>query len=168
MFYLKEDEREFHHWLRQYPESVFDIMTICHYPRLRDEMDTARLEAYSLLEPCEVLTKEEWVKGGLTPWVNEVSEMEVGVVHVDGTQEEEVIIEVEKLEEPLHFKTTSTGILVGHDVKDYPKDPPDWYRNTEEQTHVTDGDWKYVDVTLKSGKVRHMKMGSKLGGNSSM
>ena len=77
-----------------------------------------------------------------TPWVDEVGEMEVGVVHVDGTQEEEAIIEVEKLEEPLHFKMTSTGISVGHDVKDYPKVPPDWYRNTEEQTHVTDGDWK--------------------------
>ena len=53
-----------------------------------------------MLESCEVLTEEEWVKGGLTPWVDEVR---VGVVHVDGIQEEEVIIEVEKLEEPLHF-----------------------------------------------------------------
>lgn len=162
-FYLQEDQGEFHHWLRQYPESVFDTMTICHYPRLQDETDSARLEAYSVLEPCEVLTEEEWVKGGLTPWTDEVGEMEVGVVHVDGTQEEDAIIEVEKLEEPLHFKTTSTGILVGHDVKDYPKVPPDWYRNTEEQTHVTEGDWKYVDVKLKNGKVRPMKMGSKLG-----
>ena len=89
--------------------------------------------------------------------------MEVGVVHVDGTQEDEAVIEIDKLEEPLHFKTTSTGSLVGHDVKDYPKVPPDWYRNTEEQTHVTEGDWKYVDVTLKSGKVRQMKMGCKFG-----
>ena len=75
-------------------------MTICHYPRLHDKMDSARLEAYSLLELCEVLTEEEWVKGGLTRWVDEVGEMEVGVVHVDGTQEKEAIIEVEKLEEP--------------------------------------------------------------------
>ena len=89
--------------------------------------------------------------------------MEVGVVHVDGTQEEETRIELEKLEEPLQFQTTSTGILVGHDVKDYPKVPPDWYRNTEEQPHVTKGDWKYVDVTLKSRNVRQMKMGSMLG-----
>ena len=138
-------------------------MTICHYPCLQDEMDSARLEAYSLLEPCEVLTEEEWVKGGFTPWVDEVGEMEVGVVHVDGIQKEEAIIEVGKLEEPLHFMTTSTGILVGHDVKDYPKDPPDWYRNTEELTRATEGDWKYVDVTLKSGKVRQIKMGSILG-----
>ena len=149
--------------MRQYPESIFDTMTICHYPRLQDEMDSARLEAYSLLEPCEVLTEDEWVKGGLTPWIDDVGEIEVGVVHVDGTQEEEAIIGVEKLEEPLHFKTTSTGILVGHDVKDYPKVPLDWYRNTEEQTHVTEEEWKYVDATFKSGKVRHMKMGSKLG-----
>ena len=66
--------------------------------------------------------------------------VEVRMVHVDGTQEEEAIIEMDKLEEPLHFKTTSTGILVGHDVKDYPQVPPDWYQNTEEQTHVTEGD----------------------------
>ena len=89
--------------------------------------------------------------------------MEVGAVHVDGTHKEEAIIEMDKLEEPLYFKTTSTGILVGHDVKDYLKVPPDWYRNAEEQTHVTEGDWNYVDVTLKSGNVRQMKMGSKLG-----
>ena len=131
-FYLQEDQGEFQHWLRQYPEWIFDTMTICHYPRLQDERDSARLEAYFLLKQCEVLTEEEWVERGLTPWVDEVGEMEVRVIHMDGTQKEEAIIEVGKLEEPLHFKTTSTGILVGHDVKYYPKVPPDWYRNTEE------------------------------------
>ena len=59
-----------------------------------------------------------------------------------------------KLEELLHFITTSTRIVVGHDVKDYPNVPPDWHRNTEEQTHVSEGDWKYVDVKMKNGKVR--------------
>ena len=101
-----------------------------------------------------MLTEEEWVKGGLTPWVDEIGKMGVGAVHVDGTEAEQTIIEVEKLEEPLYFKTTSIGILLGHDVKDYPKVPPDWYWNTKEQTHITEGDWKYVDVTLKSGKIR--------------
>ena len=109
-----------------------------------------------------MLTGEEWIKGGLTPWIDEVREMKVVVVQVDGTQKEEAIIEVEKLGEPLHFKTISTGILVGHDVKDYLKVHPDWYKNTQEQTHVTNEDWKYVDVTLKSGKVRQMNMGYKL------
>ena len=87
-----------------------------------------------MLEPCEVLTEEEWVKGGLTPWVEEVGKVEVGAVHVDGTQKEEAIMEMDKLEEPLHFKTTSTSIMVGHDVKDYPKVPSYWYRNTAKQT----------------------------------
>ena len=109
-----------------------------------------------------MLTGEEWIKGGLTPWIDEVREMKVVVVQVDGTQKEEAIIEVEKLGEPLHFKTISIGILVGHDVKDYLKVHPDWYKNTQEQTHVTNEDWKYVDVTLKSGKVRQMNMGYKL------
>ena len=108
------------------------------------------------------LRKRNGFKEDLCPG-REVGEVEIGVDHVDGTQEEEAIIEKEKLEEPLHFKTISTGILVGHDVKDYPKVPPDWYKNTEEQTYVTEGDWKYVDITLKSGKVWQMKMASKLG-----
>ena len=82
---------------------------------------------------------------------------------MDGTQNKEAMLKLENLEEPLHFKTTSAGIVVGHNVKDYHKVPPDWYRNTEEQTHVTEEDWKYVDVKMKNGKVRQMKMGSKLG-----
>ena len=162
-FYLQRDQGEFRHWLRKYPKLIFDVMVTDHYPRLQDKVDNSRIEVYSLLEPCEVLTKEEWVQGRLTPWKNEVGEVEIGVVHMDGTQEEEAILELEKLEEPLDFKTTSTGILVAHDVKDYPKVPPDWYRNIEEKTHVTEGDWKYVDVKLKSCKVKQMKMGSKLG-----
>ena len=32
----------------------------------------------------------------------------VSLVHVDGAQDEEAILELSKLEEPLHFKTTST------------------------------------------------------------
>ena len=98
----------------------------------------------------------------MTPWVDEVGEVEIGMVHMDGIQKEEAVPELEKLEEALHFKTTSTGTLVGHDVKDYPKVLPDWYKNTEEQTHLTEGDWKYVDVKLKSSKIRQMKMEYKL------
>ena len=41
-----------------------------------------------------MLTGEEWIKGGLTPWIDEVREMKVVVVQVDGTQKEEAIIEV--------------------------------------------------------------------------
>ena len=29
--------------------------------------------------------------------------------------------------------------------------PADWYRNKDEQAHVTEADWKYVDVTTKNG-----------------
>ena len=63
----------------------------------------------------------------------------MSLIHVDGTQDDEEMLEITKLEEPLHFKTTSTGIIAGHDVKDYPNVPSDWYRNTEEQTRVTEG-----------------------------
>ena len=44
-------------------------------------------------------------------------------MHVDGTQYVEVLGDSALLEEPLHFKTTSTGIVVGEDVKDYSKSP---------------------------------------------
>ncbi len=37
-------------------------------------------------ESCEVHIKEEWLQGGLTPWVDGVEEVDVGVVYVDGTQ----------------------------------------------------------------------------------
>ena len=30
----------------------------------------------------------------------------MGLVHVDGTQDEEALLDAPKLEEPLHFKTT--------------------------------------------------------------
>ena len=50
------------------------------------------------------------------------------------------MLELSKLEEPLHFKTTSMDIIVGHDVKDYPNVPSNWYRNTEDQTHVVEED----------------------------
>ena len=66
----------------------------------------------------------------MTPWVDVVEECGIGLVYVDGTQYVEVLGDSALLEKPLHFKTTSTGIVVGEDVKDYPKVPPDWYRNT--------------------------------------
>jgi hypothetical protein len=44
------------------------------------------------------------------------------------------------VEEPLHFKTTSTEIMAGQDVKDYPKVPSDWYKNKVEQTYVSEAD----------------------------
>ena len=47
-------------------------------------------------------------------------------------------------------------------MKDNPNVPPDWYRNTDDQIRVVEVDWNNVDVKLKNGKVRQMKMGSKL------
>jgi hypothetical protein len=91
--------------------------------------------------------------------MDSVDEGDVSLVHVDETQDEEAIIEASRLEEPLHFKTTSTGIMPSQDVRDYPKVPPDWYRNKDEQTHVLEADWRYMDVKLKNDKVQQMKIG---------
>ena len=153
-FYDHGDDGEYVQWLREYPESEYDIMTISRYSCLTDDILNARSQEYSLLEHCKVLTEEEWILGGLTSRVDSVDDGEVNLVHVDGTQDDEAIVEPSKLEEPLHFKTTSTGIVVGHDVKDYSDVPADWYRNKDEQTHVAEKDWRYVDVKLKNGKVR--------------
>lgn len=57
-------------------------------------------------------------------------------VEVDGTLEIEVLLDKSLLENPLHFKTTSTGMMVDDDVKDYSHVPPDWYRNTTEQSAI--------------------------------
>ena len=86
----------------------------------------------------------------------------MSVVHVNGIQDKEAIIGTARLEKILHFKTTSRGIMAGQDVKDYPKVHPDWYRNKDEQSHVSEANWRYVDVKTKNGKVRQTTMGSKL------
>ena len=114
------------------------------------------------LEPCKVLTEEEWLQGGLTPWVDEVTEGEVLTMHVDGTQEVEILPDKSFAENPLHFKTTSTGIIVGEDVKDYPNVPADWYRNTTKQSHVDKEDWNHVEIKTKTGEMRQMRMGVQL------
>ena len=88
---------------------------------------------------------------GLILWVNSIKKRDVSLVHVDGTQDEEAIMEAEKLEEPSHFKTTSTGIVVGSGVKDYPKVPADWYKNKDEQVYITEADCNYVDVPIRVG-----------------
>ena len=153
-FYHWSDNGNYAQWLKDYPDSVCDVMVTSHHEYLRDDVDSSKMEEYASLEPCEVLTEEEWLQGGLTPWVDGIEECSVGLVHIDGTKDKEAIFEAAKLKEPLHFKTTSTSILVDQDVKDYPKVPPDWYKNTMEQTHVSKVDWKYVDVKTKNGKVR--------------
>ena len=101
------------------------------------------------LEPCELLTEEEWVQEGLTPWIDDVEVSDMNLVHIDGTQDEEAMLKLSKLEEPLHLKTTFTGIIIGRDVRNYPNVPLDWYKNTEDQTRVVEEDWKYVDVKSK-------------------
>ena len=87
----------------------------------------------------------------MTPCVDSVEESDINLVHVDGTQEKDAIMEIEKLEEHLLFKTTSTEIVVGQDVKDYSHVPTDWYKNKDEQVDVMETRYNYVDVPIKLG-----------------
>ena len=88
-----------------------------------------------------------------------MAEVDAFAVEVDGTLEIEVLPDKSLLEKPLHFKTTSTGITVGEDVKDYPYVPPNWYWNTTEQSHVSDNDWKHMEVKTRTVEVRKMRVG---------
>ena len=136
-FYNQDVDGDFLHWSRQYTESISDIMMMTHSCIHQDRVSS---EDYLSIELCEVLTEEEWVKGGLTPWLDDIELSDVSLVHVDGTQDEEAMLKLSKLEPALHFKTTSTGIIVGHDVKDYPNVPNDWFRETEEQIRMVEED----------------------------
>ena len=122
--------------MKDHPNSASDVMTISHISREEWE----RRQATRDWKPCEVLTEGEWLQGRLTPWVDDVTEVDAFAVEVDGRLEIEVLTDKSLLEKPLHFKTTATGITVGEDVKDYQHVPPDWYRNTIEQSHVSDND----------------------------
>ena len=150
-FYHHEDDGEYAQWLKEYPESEFDILATSHHPCLSDERLSSRSEDYLSLELCEVLTEEEWILGGSTPWVDSVDEGEINAIHVDGTQDDEVILKASKLEEPLHLKTTSTEIIVGQDVKDYPNVSADWYESDDDQTHSSEEETHYFDAPIGVG-----------------
>ena len=112
--YQWTDDGEYEQWLKDHPNFASDVMTILHVSRV----EWKRRQVTRDWEPCEVMTEEEWLQGGLTPWVDDVVKMDAFAVEVDGTLEVEVLPDKSLLEKPLHFKTTSTGITVGEDVKD--------------------------------------------------
>jgi hypothetical protein len=64
-FYHWGDNGEYAQWLKDYPESEYHVMVTSYHPCLNDKRLSSRSEKYSLLKPCEVLTEEEWIRGGL-------------------------------------------------------------------------------------------------------
>ena len=62
-FYHCEDDGDYAKWLKEYLHSEFDVMVTSHHACLSDDILRSRSGDYSLLEPCEVLTKEEWILG---------------------------------------------------------------------------------------------------------
>ena len=57
-FYHYGDDGDYAQWLREYPESEFDVMVTSHQLELGDKILNASLEECSSLEPYEVLTEE--------------------------------------------------------------------------------------------------------------
>ena len=152
------DDDEYERWLQEHPDFASDVMAISHIHR----KEWGKSEATQRLEPCEILIEEEWVQGGLTPWIDDVREEEALAVNVDGTHDVKILLDGSLLENPLHFKIASMGIMIGKDVKDYPHVPADWYRNTTEQSHVTEAYWKHLEARTKKGEVMKMRVGSQL------
>ena len=56
-FYNQEDDEELAHWLRQYPESICDVMMMFHHDILRDARSSSKGDNYLALDPCEGLTE---------------------------------------------------------------------------------------------------------------
>lgn len=52
--------------------------------------------------------------------------------------------------------------MIAKDVKNYTQVPTNWYKNTMEESHVAETDWKYVELGINIGKIKHLKMNSKL------
>jgi hypothetical protein len=78
----------------------YDVMVTSHHPCLNNERLNSKREEYFLLEPCEIFTEKEYIKGGLTRWVDSVDEGDVNLVYVNETQYKEAIMEASRLEEP--------------------------------------------------------------------
>jgi hypothetical protein len=89
-------------------------------------------------------------------------------LEIDGTQVgdlaaclEEAII-ANDLPPPLHFRRTSEGIQVGHDLPIYPPVPNDWYHGPTYPVHVPPADWKEVNIAPLEKEPKIIKMGTQL------
>ena len=87
-FYNQADDGKFGHCLRQYPESICDVMMASHHETLQDDRVSSKEEKYLSVVPCEVLTNKECVKGRVTPWIDNVEISNVSFVHVDENTQE--------------------------------------------------------------------------------
>ena len=96
--YHLSDNGEYARWLKDYPDSICDVMVTSHLECLKEGRNVLRKEERSLLEPCEVLTEEDWLHGGLTSWVDGIEKCSVGLVQIDGTQDLEGLCDAALLE----------------------------------------------------------------------
>lgn len=62
--------------------------------------------------------------------LDSIAQEDVFAVHIDNIQNLEVLLDSTPLENPLHLKTMTIGIIVEEDVKDYPHVLPNWYCDT--------------------------------------
>lgn len=116
------DDRQYARWLHEQPNLGVDVIMIS-YHSLRGNIRKKNKEGAHTVEQCELLEEDDWVRGGLTLLFDDVAKENVFAIKVDGTQELDVLPDNTPLENLLHFKTTSIGIKVGENVKDYCRAP---------------------------------------------
>ena len=65
--YQWADDGEYEQWLKEHSNSSNDVMVISHVRRVKWE----RSQVARNWKPFEVLTEDDWLQGGLTPWVDD-------------------------------------------------------------------------------------------------
>ena len=61
IFYHWSDDGEYANWLKEYPDSMCDVMVTSHHECLRVGSNNSGNVELALVEPSEILIEEEWL-----------------------------------------------------------------------------------------------------------
>lgn len=126
------------------------------------ESNSKATESVNVLEGIATRQNGE-VNHDLATLVDNIVYEDVYQLQKDGTQLDDIdILMDQELVLTLRFKITSSGIMVGSEVPQYPSISRDWYRGPIEQSHVHHQDWKELDVSHPHEIPRFIKMGVQL------
>ena len=98
---------------------------------------------------------------------NEILAQDVFKLEIDGTQQEDwdslmEEIVIEDLPPPLHFRRTTDGIQIGHDLPIYPLVLNDCYHGPTKTIDVQPSKWKEINLAPFDEEPRMIKLGSHL------
>jgi hypothetical protein len=175
-------------WLADYPHSD-DELTVRFIEAIKFSTEGERTEVGSTKDPLHLHFEDQklYLEDTTQPFIEileeellgdevqglailavEIPALEAFHLEIDETQVgdldaclEEAII-ANDLPPPLHFRRTSEGIQVGHDLPIYPPVPNDWYHGPTDPVHVPPADWKEVNIAPPGEEPKIIKMGSQL------